>query len=331
MSVSTIGSLIILVELIPTPQQLGDATSVSSEPKRAPQGSKSDSTLISISTRFNLESPDIEDSDLVLVATDNVYFYAHRSILLLDSSNRFGSLIPLGSDETEAQGADFTAVPSETAGAHTFITTDYASDVLNVVLHSVYKFAVGGYRPSPSTLQEATHALSFLGYNLSYIYAPHSELFMLFLQAGVAEPLEMYALAAQYALEDLAVAVSTFTLSVSPSEITDELAVQMGPIYLRRVFFLHLGRADALKRLLYPPPAPHHASPDPNCGPDTQSAVSRIWALACATVVVDNNPNNLSSIFTPLSAQLRCPRCRQTLQERVTTLISDWSSIKCTI
>ncbi|KDN49879.1 hypothetical protein RSAG8_01944, partial [Rhizoctonia solani AG-8 WAC10335] len=312
--------------------QIGDATSVSSKPMRAPQGLKSDSTLISISTRFNLESPDIQDSDLVLVATDKVYFYAHRSILLLDSSNCFGSLIPLSVDEAESQGGgESTALPSERAEAHTFITTDYASDVLNVVLHSVYKFEVGGYRPSPSTLREATHALSFLGYNLSYIYVPHSELFMLFLQAGVAEPLEMYALAAQYALEDLAVAVSTFTLSVSPSEITDDLAVQMGPIYLRRLFFLHLGRADALKRLLYPPPAPHSATPDPNCGPENQSTVSRIWALACATVVVDNNPSNLASIFTPLSAQLRCQRCRQTLQERVTTLISDWSSIKCTI
>ncbi|KAG8732686.1 hypothetical protein FRC11_011581, partial [Ceratobasidium sp. 423] len=258
----------------------GGATSVSSEAKKVPQGSRSDSTLISISTRFNIESPDIQDSDLVLVTTDNVYFYAHKRILLLDSANRFGSLIPLNADETESQDGGPTAMSSEPAGAHTFITTDYPSDVLNVVLHAIYKFAVEGYRPPPRTLRAATHALSSLGYSLSYIYSPHSELFMLFIQAGVAEPLEMYALAAQYALEALAVAVSTFTLSVSPSEITDELAVQMGPIYLRRLFFLHLGRADALKRLLYPPPVPHIASPDPNCGPETQSAVLRIWALA---------------------------------------------------
>ncbi|QRW18454.1 WD-40 repeat-containing protein [Rhizoctonia solani] len=293
--------------------QFVNPTSVSSEARRATQGSTGDSTLISISTRFNLESPDIQDSDLVLVAKDNVYFYAHKSILLLDSSNRFGSLIPLGTNETQSQGIDHT------------------SEVLNVVLHAIYKFSVEGYRPSPATLRKSTHALSSLGYNLSYVYAPHSELFMLFLQAGVAEPLEMYALAAQYALEDLAVAVSTFTLSVSPSEITDELSVQMGPIYLRRLFFLHLGRADALKRLLYPPPIPHTSSPEPNCGPETHNAVSRIWALACATVVVENNPNNLASIFAPLSAQLQCPRCRQTLQERVATLINDWGSIKCTI
>ncbi|KAF8751720.1 hypothetical protein RHS01_08491 [Rhizoctonia solani] len=233
--------------------QFVNPTSVSSEARRATQGSTGDSTLISISTRFNLESPDIQDSDLVLVAKDNVYFYAHKSILLLDSSNRFGSLIPLGTNETQSQGIGGpTSVSSGLATAHTFIKTDHTSEVLNVVLHAIYKFSVEGYRPSPATLRKSTHALSSLGYNLSYVYAPHSELFMLFLQAGVAEPLEMYALAAQYALEDLAVAVSTFTLSVSPSEITDELSVQMGPIYLRRLFFLHLGRADALKRLLYP-------------------------------------------------------------------------------
>ncbi|KAJ1308078.1 hypothetical protein OPQ81_002143 [Rhizoctonia solani] len=279
MSVSTIHSVVLPELLTGSPQQFGDATSVSSQAKKAPQGSASGSTLISISTRFNLDSPDIQDSDMVLVSTDNVYFYAHKSILLLDSSNRFGSLIPLSADGTESRGGDSpTTLSLGLAGAHTFITTDYSSDVLNVVLHAIYKFAVGGYRPSPTTLRAATNALSLLGYDLNFVYAPHSELFMLFLQAGVAEPLEMYALAAQYALEDLAVAVSTFTLSVSPSEITDDLAVQMGPIYLRRLFFLHLGRADALKRLLYPPPTPHPA--DPNCGPETQSAVSRIWALA---------------------------------------------------
>ncbi|CEL55925.1 hypothetical protein RSOLAG1IB_01938 [Rhizoctonia solani AG-1 IB] len=308
--------------------QFGNPTSVSSEAKST-HGSTNDTTLISVSTRFNLESPDIQDSDLVLVAKDNVYFYAHRSILLLDSSNHFGSLIPGETDPGPSGGPG--TVSSGLTTSHTFITTNYASDVLNVVLHAVYKFSVEGYRPSPSTLRETTHALSALGYNLNYIYAPHSELFMLFLQAGVAEPLDMYALAAQYVLEDLAVAVSTFTLSVSPSEITDELSVQMGPIYLRRLFFLHLGRADALKRLLYPPPIPHPTSPDPNCGPETHNAVSRIWALACANVVVENNPNNLASIFAPLSAQLQCVRCRQTLQERVATLINDWGSIKCTI
>lgn len=309
----------------------GSVTSVSSAvaPEASSQQSGSgDNTLVSISTRFNLEYPDVQDSDLVLVSTDNVYFYAHRTTLLHDSSNGFGSLLSL---TPEPEAKDATTSTLGAAGTHKFITTEYTSEVLNVALHAIYKFSVQSYRPSPVTLRAATKAISDLGYDLANVFSPHSELFMLFLQAGVAEPLEMYALAAQLSLEHLAVAVSTFTLSVPPSDITDELAIQMGPIYLRRLFFLHLGRADALKRLLYPPPAPHPAFPDPNCGQETQSAVSRIWALACATVVVDSNPNNLAAIFTPLSAQLPCSRCRQALQERVTTLINDWSSIKCTI
>lgn len=293
------------------------------------QGGTGDNTLVSISTRFNLESSDIQDSDLVLVSADKVYFYAHRATLLHDSSNSFGSLLSL-TEESESQGASSSATLG-VAETRKFIITEYTSEVLNVVLHAIYKFSIQSYRPPPVALRAATNALSDLGFDLAHIFPPHSELFMLFLQAGVAEPLEMYALAAQFSLEQLAVAVSTFTLSVSPSNITDELAIQMGPIYLRRLFFLHLGRADALKRLLYPPPAPHPAFPDPNCGQETQSAVSRIWALACATVVVENNPNNLAAIFTPLSAQLTCSQCRQTLQERVTRLINDWSSVKCTI
>ncbi|KAG9099124.1 hypothetical protein FS749_002084 [Ceratobasidium sp. UAMH 11750] len=113
-------------------------------------------------------------------------------------------------------------------------------------------------------------------------------------------------------------------------DVSDELAQQMGPVYLRRLFFLHLGRADALKRLLYPPPLPHPAS-DLSCDPRSQQEVGRIWALACASVVVENHPNELVKVVTPLSAQLSCPNCRQTLNDRVAALIRDWGAVKATI
>lgn len=192
--------------------------------------------LISISTRFNLESADIQDSDLVLVSRDSVYFYAHRTILLRHSSNCFGSLIPRAVEDELQVDVSEASSGLKSTGIHIFVSTEHSADVLNVVLHAIYKFSVQTYRPSPTTLRAATKALLNFGYDLEHVFSPHSEMFMLFLQAGVAEPLAMYALAAEHSLEHLAVAVSTFTLSVSPSEITDELAVQMGPIYLRRLF-----------------------------------------------------------------------------------------------
>ncbi|KAG8712827.1 hypothetical protein FRC08_014042 [Ceratobasidium sp. 394] len=287
--------------------------------------------LVSVSTRFNPEKKDIQDADVVLITEDRVYFYAHREILLGRSSNNFGSLLY---DPAHGAGTKVD-VPRPMDAENsvllpTIVATTYTADVLNVVLHFVYVFPVESYRPSPATLRAATAVLFDLGYSLADTFVAHSEPYMLFLQAGVSEPLAMYAVAAQYSLESLAVAVSTFTLAVSPSDVSDELAQQMGPVYLRRLFFLHLGRADALKRLLYPPPLPHPAS-DLSCDPRSQQEVGRIWALACASVVVENHPNELVKVVTPLSAQLSCPNCRQTLNDRVAALIRDWGAVKATI
>ncbi|KAG9086134.1 hypothetical protein FRC07_013192 [Ceratobasidium sp. 392] len=193
--------------------------------------------LVSVSTRFNPEEKDIQGANIVLVTEDQVFFYVHQEVLLGRSSNDFGSL--LRSLVQDAETEVDTSQPMDADDlivSPTFITTEYTADVLNVVLNCVYGFSIESYRPSPSTLRAATIALFGLGYTLSDIFVPHSEPYMLFLQAAVAEPLAMYALAAQYSLESLAVAVSTFTLSVSPSDISDELAQQMGPIYLRRLF-----------------------------------------------------------------------------------------------
>ena len=66
-----------------------------------------------------------------------------------------------------------------------------------------------------------------------------------------------YALAASHDLYSLAVPISSHLLSYPLHMLTDELAEKIGPVYLKRLFFLHLGRLDALRRLLLPPPHPH--------------------------------------------------------------------------
>ncbi|KAG8683829.1 hypothetical protein FRC09_015829, partial [Ceratobasidium sp. 395] len=186
-------------------------------------------TPVSVSTRFNPEENDMLDADLVLVSLDQVYFYAHRFSLLRSSSNNFASLLPEPFDASieidvfqPMSTTDFSLVPA-------VVAMEYSSDVLNLVLHIIYGFPVQSYRPTPITLRTATRALFDLGYNLDQVFVPHSEPYMLFLQSAATEPFEMYALAAQHSLESLAVAVSTFTLAASPSEISDELAEQIGP------------------------------------------------------------------------------------------------------
>jgi hypothetical protein len=194
---------------------------------------KNASTLVS--TRFNAEEPDMIDADILLVSRDGIYFYAHRATLLRSNWSR--PVLQDAAEDTDTE-IDVTqpTISLDLPLLLTTITLDYPSEVLNLVLHFLYKFSVQSYQPSPTTLRATTSALSSLGYNPDTIFVPHSEPWILFLQAGVAEPLPMYALAAQYSLDSLAVAVSTFTLMVSPSDISDDLAIQMGPIYLRRLF-----------------------------------------------------------------------------------------------
>lgn len=186
----------------------------------------------------------MQDADTVLVATDMVYFYSHRATLLCESSNHFGSLL-LGMAGDQSMEVDVSQPmdASDMVASPVFINVDYAADILNVLLHAIYGFSVQSYKPSPATLRATVAALANFGFHIERFLAPHSELYMLYLQAAATEPFPMYALAAEYSLESLAVSVSTFTLSVSLSDMTDDLAGQMGPTYLRRLFCKSRGEA----------------------------------------------------------------------------------------
>ena len=89
-------------------------------------------------------------------------------------------------------------------------------------------------------------------------------LYMLLLSSAPLYPIEIYCLAAKFNLEKLAVNSSSHLLSFPTSSITDEMALRMGAIYLKRLMCLHHGRNGALKDILLVPPPPH---------PQTKNAV----------------------------------------------------------
>ncbi|QRW16074.1 hypothetical protein RhiXN_04075 [Rhizoctonia solani] len=277
-----------------------------------------DNALVSISTRFHMGERDMQDADIVLFSTDNV----EPIWGVTNGERRMDEEVDVSKPMA---GLDLTA-PTPT-----LVVVPYPADVVNVILHLIYGFPVQRYQPPASVLRQVLPALVALGYNLHAFVTPHSELFLLLVQAAASNPLPMYTLAAQHSLEQLAVAISPFTLSGPLSDITDEMAQQMGPIYLKRLFFLHLGRTDALKRLLLPPPVPHPLTPGFECDVDAQKALARAWALACAYVVVEGRPDSLAASLIPLGAHLRCSLCRRSMEERVNSLLSGWNAVKCTI
>ncbi|KAF8497340.1 hypothetical protein JB92DRAFT_1027999 [Gautieria morchelliformis] len=279
----------------------------------------SENTLISISTTFfpgaqNNSSP----SDLVLLSADSVFFYVHSHVLLSASQNSFNHLLP---------------AESMTHDAEAIVPVPESSQVLNVVLHTIYNLSCSHYSPSIANLSASLLSLKRYGICLSSYISPSTPLFNLLLSHAPASPLEVYALAAEYDLHQVAVSASPHLLSFSLPTLTDDVVQQIGPVYLKRLFFLHLGRSDALKRLLLPPPHPH--PPTPDCDFVEQKKLTRAWALASAYLAWDARPDmpgsTLESALSPLGERLWCEQCRGALQERIRTLIVQWSVVKRTI
>ncbi|KXN83680.1 hypothetical protein AN958_00821 [Leucoagaricus sp. SymC.cos] len=253
---------------VPTPPLSHDGTPVTEDP---PEGT----TLVSISTTFYPGAQINELApDTVLLASDGVFFYVHASIILASSSNHFNSLLP--------------PEPGEKEGQDPMLSVPEHSTVLNVILHIIYDISCAHYSPPFPTLVTAISRLPVYGVCPRQIIVPSTPTYALLLSHAPLFPLELYALAASYDLYELAVATSSHLLSFPLATLSDEMAERIGPVYLKRLFFLHFGRSDALKRVLLPPPHPH--APTPWCDFNEQKKLTRAWALASAYLAWDARP-----------------------------------------
>ncbi|KAK0186702.1 hypothetical protein F5146DRAFT_140416 [Armillaria mellea] len=145
--------------------------------------------------------------------------------------------------------------------------------------------------------------------------------------------LHLYALAAHFDLYDLAVLASAHLLSVRLFTLTEDMVRRIGAPYLRRLFTLHLGRKEALKRVLITPPRRHH--PTLTCSAYSQEQFALDWVINVAQIVSEASPD-ISSLYIvallrPLKDQTSCETCRASLYERLEQLTEQWSSTKRTI
>jgi len=232
--------------------------------------------MISISTSFFPGAePDVLPTDLIILSSDSVFFYVHTHKLLAASTNGFDSLLPV-----KEQGAP------DDAGC--FLSLHLDSVVLNILLHTIYNMSAVHYAPPPEAVIAAVESFERYGLSAQTYLAPASPFYTLFLGTAPQAPIEFYAISGAYNLQHLAIPISSFLLSYSLASLTDELVVKMGPLYLKRLFYLHLGRVEALKRLLLPPPQPH--APTTNCDFTEQKKLTRAWALASAYLAWDVRP-----------------------------------------
>lgn len=278
--------------------------------------------FISVSTTFypgaNIDSA---PTDLIILSTDSVFFYVHSQRLLAASTNSFNSFLPLSSS---------LAKKKESPDGDSIISLPETSMVLNILLHTIYGLSCTHYSPTLQDLQTAIVTMKVYGLPVQAYIGPSSPLSHTILAHAPTSPLDVYALAASLNNDALAVSASPHLLSFSLSSLTDEMAGKIGPVYLKRLFFLHLGRLDALKRLLLPPPHPHEAIND--CDFTEQKKLTRAWALASAYLTWDARPDtsasSIEAALLPLCDHLTCDACKKSLKDRIRDLIVQWAQVK---
>lgn len=307
---------------VPTPPSSNSGSPPAFDPELNP--------VVSISTTFfsgaNLNTL---PPDLVFLSSDAVFFYVHSEQVLGASENGFCGLLPAKQADPPPALKSFPRV--EELGP--IIALPESAHVVNVVLHTIYGISCAHYAPALDVLLAALDALHEYGIPLKRYCTPSTPLFSLILAQAPYNPIEVYALAARHDLYDLAVPISSHLLGYQLANLSDELVQKMGPVYLKRLFFLHLGRIDALKRLLLPPPHPH--APTADCDFTEQKKLTRAWALASAYLAWDARPDlsmaAIEAALRSLEEHLSCGVCKKALGERIKQLIVQWSVVKRTI
>ncbi|KAH9842441.1 uncharacterized protein C8Q71DRAFT_853000 [Rhodofomes roseus] len=258
--------------------------------------------------------------DLVFVSKDQVFFYVHCQKVLAASDNGFAMLLPSSFELSLGDQPAIVVVPEP-------------ADVLNILLHAIYGLSALEYRPSFEIVSTTLDALPRYGLAEKRFASAGTPLYDLVVACAPLHPIDTYALAATHDLADAATATSAHLLAFQLATLSDEISTRIGAVYLRKLFFLHLGRIEALKHLLLQPPNTHTETLE--CSATQQRSLTRAWALAIAHVMWDAEPNLsthlLQAALLPLHKELTCPKCQLALRDRIARLTIDWASVKRTI
>ena len=167
----------------------------------------------------------------------------------------------------------------------TTVALEEDSVVLNILLHVIYTSSLRQYSPPLVTLLHTINVLKKYGIPLNACTARGTPFFDELVIKMPVMPFEVFMVAAEHDLFDLAAEASSFLLSFPLSTLTDGVASRIGPQYLRRFFSLHVERLRVLQQLLARPPPEHPATLD--CGWTDHQRLRTAWSLACAGIIHD--------------------------------------------
>ncbi|KAK7029567.1 hypothetical protein VNI00_014444 [Paramarasmius palmivorus] len=266
--------------------------------------------------------PDVEGSrrlstNVILISKDSVLFYANEYSLLQYSSNSFNGLLPLSSQDKDKR---------------IIYLRDLHSTELDVLLQSIY-----GVTPQSPTngndiaklhlLSRGIGWLSVFGIPPKSVVLSSTYIFTRILSFAPVHPLETYAIAGQYDLYDLAVAVSSHTLPVELSNVDERLAACMGARYLLRLFHLHLNRKATLSSLLSKELEYHDETE--NCRFTNQNKAKNRWKTAMASLMwnasLDMSTCLIRESVLSHTSDTICDECIKARDARLKIILTEWS------
>ncbi|KAH8081295.1 hypothetical protein BXZ70DRAFT_1002631 [Cristinia sonorae] len=249
--------------------------------------------------------------DLVLVSSDRVIFYAHTSRLIEESDNAFNGTLRY--NQTTTTNGTSLPVPEN-------------ADVLSVVLHAIYSKSYYQDKPSLETLLSAVRSLKSYGVPLARVVGPSTYLYGQILAQTPENALEVFIVAAQIDHRELASASSAYLHSLQITTISDETAIQMGGVYLKRFILLQMDRERSLERLLSKPPPPHD-----ECQELQKDVLSEEWTLMASKLTAgfcaDLPEGKLRSAMGSIEKVLWCDFCKEALHARIEEITVHWTTM----
>ncbi|KAJ8086876.1 hypothetical protein PM082_005701 [Marasmius tenuissimus] len=258
--------------------------------------------------------------NIILVSNDLVAFHTDENALIRASKNSFRGLLPL---------------PEERPQRVLFLP-EIPSDELEIMLHGVLNVPIDTTQSAIDirTLIRAMDRLPKYGISPNSCITPaESHLHRFLLSCAPFHPLDVYALAAQYDIISLAVSASSHTLFHELSQITEDLSKRIGSVYMLRLFQLHMGRVDTLKKLLSVELGLHN--PTPGCDFRKQRELQQMWNLALASMLhiikPDTTTTSIRDAVMTHTAELTCKECIELRDKRLVKVIHEWSMAPRTI
>ncbi|KDR74255.1 hypothetical protein GALMADRAFT_250025 [Galerina marginata CBS 339.88] len=272
---------------------------------------------LAISTAFHPGG--IPAPDTILSSVEGMTFYVHAETVSESCLDAFKPCLsaPLSDPQYRSK----------------IIHLDIPGAVLNIILHTLYGTSPAAHSPNLETLVHAVDCMP--GYSIlpQYFIRPSSPLYELLLAHAPLHPLEVYALAAHHGLSSLAISVSSHLLSCDLPTITDEMAVRMGAVYLKKLLQLQAEWLTSLKAILLQPPSQHPQSD--RCRFSDQKKLTHAWVLVTAYLAwearADLSAHVIQTTLNPLLEHLSCEMCHQAVKDRIKDVVVQWTAVKRTI